>query len=68
MSPLPWCYHIYSTHYHGTPVRAVPVLVITVVTSQNFSPLAWFSQDFCGITVVLSPLLLSNPEHFTICV
>jgi len=53
MSPLPRCKHIYSTHYCGIPVTAVPIPIITVVISQKFAP----------TTAVISPPLQLSTHH-----
>ena len=34
-----FCLFTYSNRYRGIPVRAVPIPVITVLISRNFSPL-----------------------------
>ena len=51
--PLLLRYHVYSTHYHGVPVRVVSIPVITAVISQDFSLLLWFPADYCGNIAVV---------------
>ena len=46
MSPLPRCYHIYSTDHCSIPVRAVPIPIISAVISQNFYHMS--TADYCS--------------------
>jgi len=54
LSPLPRCYHTYSTRYRGYSIVAVLVPVVTAVIPQHVVPIT------AVFTAAISPMQLSS--------